>query len=893
MFSRTATQFDFMMKAIMIVLFVFGLFVFFVDVTKAVSPYYVDDPVSCPQTYYSLWPGVNLYPQNICGVDLTPAPNGTPQPYYTNTLVKASSNASSASQLSGSFGGGYLINCFADVDSAAPYCDNNGAYWCNSDSSCLSQNRTTTCLLNKWASEGSAFSCGDCDSTHLDCNGDAGVCEITKNSSNYPTGANNHYGNTCNALDARCDTSYYDCNSSGVTVGDGCEAYRSGSCTISPGLTGTWSCAVDAGGSCTNGGSNYTCTCVPPISNFQTGIESIYSTTSPLLWGKQFGSGDLISFSNATSSNIFVVKNDASVFMSSTLATTTDKYFYRYDGDLYWGDEKLNTGGGVYTAGDGLNLAGYEFSVSTSSDFVWAGQHTFNTTTTFPLGVWGADGKVGINTTTLLYTMNVQMSSGDVGAYGLFSSNGNILTGFANYPEGGLDSGAMGLYYNTSSLFSPSILLRATNTSWIKNSLVVGGTDGLEMSEKLRVYGDINIVTGTVQFNSVSGTIDQVIKINALGFPEWVDTSSLGIVGLPSGSIGQILYYNGSNWIATNNIFVSSSGFVGIGTTSPNSLLTLSVTSTYTNAIDIRGNNGESIVTLSQGSNRSGNISVKNTNSTKIFLNSNGSSYFNGGNLAVGTTTPNVALTVDGEMLITETSTMHDVVPERDNEFSLGTAILRWLNGFFVKLFADEATIASSTLTNTIIGTSTITNAIITSSTITNLNATNATTTNLYTENLTVSNTVKSNLFCDASGSNCFDPSEFGWSIPQAQTMNTTTASYNGNFGGYGAANGKVSYEAANEICSSTVGAGFHICQTNEIIDIIRLYGTSTFVGKINGWIANGPPGYVTVSTNDCEGYTTSSALSYGAWWKYNDNNGGGSGKMISCNSSMPISCCK
>lgn len=834
MHSRTTTQFDLMMKTIMVVLFVFGLFVFFVDVTKAVSPYYVDDPNNCPQNYYTLWPGVNLYPQNICGVDPIPAPNGTPQPYYTNTLVKASSNASSASQLSASFGGGYLVNCFADIDLAAPYCDNNGTYWCNSDPSCLSQNRTTTCLLNKWASESSAFSCGDCDSTHLDCNGDAGVCEITKNVSNYPTGTNNHYGNTCNAIDARCDTNYYDCNSTGVTVGDGCEVLRSGSCTISPGLTGTWSCVVDAGGSCTNGGSNYTCTCVPPISNFQTGIESMYSTTSPLLWGKQFGTGDLISFSNATSSNIFVVKNDASVFMSSTLATTTDKYFYRYDGDLYWGDEKLNTGGGVYTAGDGLNLNSYEFSVDTSTNFNWSGQHAFNTTTSFPLGVWGSNGKVGINTTSLIYTFNVQMSPGDVGAYGLFANTGNLLMGFGN--ARGIDgepndTGVIALYYNTSSLSSPSFRFQATGTSWMASNLSIGRNNSGMSGEKLRVWGDFNIDNnGLLKFNGISGSVDQVIKINASGFPEWVDVETL---------------------FTNNTIFNSSTEF--------------NSTSTF--------------------------------NSTAIF---EGPSYFNNDVFVSGTISStnlyvNGNSTTTGDLYVLGQAIFHDILPADNLTYTIGTSTLVWKEGWFGKIFTPEIDFTN----NWKLSTTTGGGLAFTSSTqvalamlATGQVGINTTTIEANLK-MKVDGNIGSKLYCDVNGNNCFDPNAFGWATPQARYMNTTTANYNGNFGSFPAASGTIGYEAANHICSSTVGVGYHICQANEILDIIRIYGTSTFASKTNGWVANGPPGYVTVSTNDCEGYTTSTVSFYGAWWKFNDSSGGGSGKMTNCSTLQPIACCK
>ncbi|OQB19796.1 MAG: hypothetical protein BWY14_00169 [Parcubacteria group bacterium ADurb.Bin192] len=303
---------------------------------------WVANPASCPQSDPANFPGQNCAPNNMCGDS-----SGIAQCYNTASISAPAVSVNSSVLYASALTGGYVINCFTASDSSSPYCDNNGAAWCNRDASCYGggNNRLTTCLAGTWAYEGaSAFTCGDCLTTHLDCTGDT-KCEVQKNVTTYPTGGNNHYGTTCDAADVRCNTSYYDCDASGVTLGNGCEAYRAGACTGAGGLTGTWSCAVDAGGTCTDGGSNYTCTCVTPKCPFESATLCQYFSSDPLLWGKQLGSGELIRMGNTTKDDAFVVNNDGSIRMSTTSAPgVTTNLLYNVGGDLYWDGTLIGAG---------------------------------------------------------------------------------------------------------------------------------------------------------------------------------------------------------------------------------------------------------------------------------------------------------------------------------------------------------------------------------------------------------------------------------------------------------------------------------------------------------------------------------------------------------------------
>ncbi|HRY36854.1 MAG TPA: hypothetical protein P5230_03200 [Candidatus Magasanikbacteria bacterium] len=890
MYSRTATQFDLMMKTIMIVLFVFGLFIFFVDVTKA-AELWVTNPALCPATSPS-FPGQNCTPQNICG-DLS----GTAQCFTTAGLIPPSVSSTSNVNYSSSFSGGYLINCFATDDGAGARCDNNGNFWCDRNETCYGTNhKETVCTENVWGTS----ACGNnCISGYQDCDATPSVCEVQTNSTNCSVGANNNIGASCTC---QCDTNYVDCNASGPGAGDGCEVNVGvTTCTGAGGLQGVY---------------NGSCQCIIATSTFVTGIEAIFATTSPLLWGRQYGEGDLINFGNATSSNIFIVKNDGTVFMTSTSATSSaPNQFYNYNGDLYWGETKLNTGGGVYTAGSGLNLSGYEFTVSTTQDFSWSGQHTFNMTTTFPLGVWGADGKVGINTTTLNYALNVQMDVGTYGGFGIYGSNGNLLGGFGNMDFTGVTSnGAVGLYYENFDPSQPHTMLAASGHSFFASStLAIGSTTGDDgWDSMLMVEGGMHIENGVLRFNGNAGVQRQILMVSSSGYPEWTNTSSLGMI--PSGTRGQILYYasNGNVLTATSAIFVSStSGYVGINTVNPRA--SLEVDGNFTSVLL---NNGSVIVrkddSPSIGSWARAMLNFQEDDSTTIYQigargNDNTFNYgylgyaYNSttirwyqnkivsfdGNVGIGTTTPGATLTVDGQMLITQTSTMHNVMPEITETYSLGNSLLRWLTGWFKNLFADEATIVSSTIITANIGTSTIANATITSSTITNLNVTNATFTAqvAFQATSTHNSGIRSNLYCDVNGTNCFDPT-LGWVVPITD-VTTTPITTNGDFSS-GILKG---YQAANAICNYYY-PGYHFCFSGEIISFIRVNNFSKFSGLPQAWIAEGPPGY-TAYANDCGGYTTSSLNYLGAFWEYTGTVGGGQGWLSTCVSSKAISCCK
>ena len=110
---------------------------------------------------------------------------------------------------------------------------------------------------------------------------------------------------------------------------------------------------------------------------------------------------------------------------------------------------------------------------------------------------------------------------------------------------------------------------------------------------------------------------------NASGTYDLLATSSLGISGGGSGSVGsgtqgQFACYNaaGTTLTATSSLFITQSGNVGIGTTTPSAALALQGKAGSTGALfDVASSTGSSLFNVSS----SGNINIGN-NSTLVFL---------------------------------------------------------------------------------------------------------------------------------------------------------------------------------------------------------------------------------------------------------------------------------
>ena len=127
-------------------------------VSAAYSNGWADDPADCPNVYQSQ----DCSPNNVCGYD------GSITYCYDTTTFSPPGSSRTQDVNVGAFDGGYLVYCTSSLDNAEPYCDNNGNFWCDAESTCQNQDRNTICSAGSWG----VSSCGTCKSGYKDCDCD-------------------------------------------------------------------------------------------------------------------------------------------------------------------------------------------------------------------------------------------------------------------------------------------------------------------------------------------------------------------------------------------------------------------------------------------------------------------------------------------------------------------------------------------------------------------------------------------------------------------------------------------------------------------------------------------------------------------------------------------------
>ena len=109
-----------------------------------------------------------------------------------------------------------------------------------------------------------------------------------------------------------------------------------------------------------------------------------------------------------------------------------------------------------------------------------------------------------------------------------------------------------------------------------------------------------------------------------------------------------------SSDVVEEKMRIDSAGNVGIGTASPDARLTVKSSGASTSPLHLRSSDDRVILQANEGSDTSGRLFLYDSGQNAVVkIATNEPSYFNGGNVGIGTTTPSYKLDVDGDINVT------------------------------------------------------------------------------------------------------------------------------------------------------------------------------------------------------------------------------------------------
>lgn len=191
-----------------------------------------------------------------------------------NSAVPGITGSSNITPYNSSLGGGYILDCVKDSTACTPW-------FCQSDSSCYNNHQKTNCTAgaHTYTCDTSCVS-----SSYANCDGNWGNgCEVHVFVDGCSVIGELNRNNTVNSsCECQCKTNYYDCDASGAGSGNGCEIRNGDACIGAGGLQGNWS----------------GCSCVVAPQHHLTGTPASYSSTAPNLWSVQYGTGSLLNLTS-------------------------------------------------------------------------------------------------------------------------------------------------------------------------------------------------------------------------------------------------------------------------------------------------------------------------------------------------------------------------------------------------------------------------------------------------------------------------------------------------------------------------------------------------------------------------------------------------------------------
>ena len=333
--------------------------------------------------------------------------------------------------------------------------------------------------------------------------------------------------------------------------------------------------------------------------------------------------------------------------------------------------EKLSVSGnsnitGKLAIGSTSSHASYDFYNQNTSYF--NGAVTLDSTFTQTGGGNSSfSGNIGIGTTSPAVSLDISATDAvqmPVGVTGDRPGIGSVSNGMLRYnsSNNGFEGYINGNWGDIGGGTSGGLIFRGTfdaSTGAIASggslyTCPAGGSGGTVDT----AIGDLYIVTTAGSF-FCSGTSlnvgDEVICITAAtatndNVNNWnAIASGAGGAVTGSGTTNYIPKFTGATVVGNSSIFNDAAGNVGIGTGSPSGKLNIQSSASGTYLLNLDYNDGTDGGGFYQSASSGLILFLKDSNSTaKVQIASNGDSYFNGGNLGIGTTSPSYATHIKG-----------------------------------------------------------------------------------------------------------------------------------------------------------------------------------------------------------------------------------------------------
>jgi hypothetical protein len=268
-----------------------------------------------------------------------------------------------------------------------------------------------------------------------------------------------------------------------------------------------------------------------------------------------------------------------------------------------------------------------------------------------PIGLTGPTGPQGpIGLTGLTGATGPQGPiglTGPTGPTGLTGPQGPIgLTGATGPagPQGPTGLLTSGTAAGNTAYWNGSTWVVSSSNIYNNNANVGIGTN--TPSKKLEVNGDV-LVDGSITVDGIKITggtpgLGKILTSNALGLGTWQDQMGLSDNGTAAGNTP---YWNGTAWVVNSSNIYNNGGNVGIGKSNPTSKLHVKSTGSGDEVFTIERNaNNNKLVSIYETTANSALLSLNKNGGERIRFDADGNSWFNSGNLGIGTSAPTALL---------------------------------------------------------------------------------------------------------------------------------------------------------------------------------------------------------------------------------------------------------